>query len=147
LCVHPKTRLRYALQSTNGTLAIWAILEHQSQCFSNSCILNIPVCNITLTLENICDATLENAVWQANRIVMSRIGVAQPRQEVSDRIGHCHVFCLSWAGFFTLSKNEDLAYDLPETGWFRHLLLVLSRRNFLNLACMGSRVLLAARDL
>ena len=71
-------------------LAVRAVLEAQRERLADACVLDLPARDEALALEDLSDVRLEGRRRQRDLVVHRRVGVAQTRQHVGDRVGHRH---------------------------------------------------------
>src|SRR5215469_5426946 len=88
--VDPKARLGHSLDARDRPLTRRAVLERDHQALANLGVLYAPASDVALLLEYLGDVHLDLGMRHRHRIVVCRIGVAQPGQHVCDRVGHCH---------------------------------------------------------
>ena len=88
--VHPQTGLGHPAQTGEAALPVGAVLELDNQRLTDPGILGMEVGDVTLLLEDLGDVRLDLRVRQGHLVVIRRIGVAQTRQKVCDRVRHGH---------------------------------------------------------
>src|SRR5699024_4531410 len=91
LRVHPQSRFRHPAQAGDRTFPIGSELEVQEQRLADLGVLDAPVGDVALGLEDLGDVRLELRERHADVLVVSRVGVAQTREHVCDWISHCHL--------------------------------------------------------
>ena len=89
-CVHAQTGLRHALEASDRANAAVAVLEAEGQRLADASILDREGLDEALSLEDLSDVHLEVRRRQRDLVVHRRVGVAQTRQHVGDRVGHRH---------------------------------------------------------
>src|SRR5699024_1387448 len=84
LRVHPQSRFRHPAQAGDRTFPIGSELEVQEQRLADLGVLDAPVGDVALGLEDLGDVRLELRERHADVLVVSRVGFAQTREHVCD---------------------------------------------------------------
>src|SRR5262249_28874666 len=96
LGVDPQTRLGYATHTGDAALPVRAVLQVDGELVERAAaaldVADVPAGDVALLLEDLGDVHLQPRVRQHHLVVVRRVGVTQPRQEVRDRVCHCHCF-------------------------------------------------------
>src|SRR5690606_5007231 len=90
LRIHPQAGLGHPAQTCDAALTVRAVLQLHDQVLVLVTLLGAVVRDVTLALEDLRDVLLELRVRHHDLVVISRVGIAQTRQEVCDRVGHRH---------------------------------------------------------
>src|SRR5215467_3478716 len=88
--VHPQARLGHPLEARDGALPGRAELQRDHQVLADLGVLDLPAGDVALLLEDLRDVRLDLGVRHRHGVVVRRVGIAQTRQHVCDRVGHSH---------------------------------------------------------
>src|SRR6476646_4773486 len=108
--VDPQPRLGHPAHSGDGPLAVGAVLELDDQRLAHGGVGGGPGGDVALLDEDVGDAALELREGHHDLVVVRRVGVADPGQEIRDRIGHGHVGRASLV-WFLYPVHRDQACD------------------------------------
>src|SRR5215207_8891736 len=93
LRVDAKSRLADAADAGDRTLTVRAVLERDGERLAHLTLLglgHVDSGDVALLLEDLGDAGLELGVGHGHAVVVRLVAVADAREHVRDRIGHCH---------------------------------------------------------
>ncbi len=93
LGVHAQARLGHALDAGERTLAVRAVLELDDEVLADDGVLHLPARDVALRLEDLRDVRLQLRERDQHGVVVSRVRVTQPREQVCDGVGHGHGAC------------------------------------------------------
>ena len=91
LGVHAQTGLGDAAQAGDGPLALRTELQLDDELLAHLGVLFLVVGDVALGLEDVGDADLQLGRRHLDGVMEGRVGIAQTRQHVCDRICHGHV--------------------------------------------------------
>src|SRR5664279_2181108 len=90
-CVHAQPGLGHPPDPGDGPFAVRAVLEVDHQGLAHRRLAGGPGGDVALLDQDVGDIALQLREGHDDLFVIRRVGVADPRQEIRDRVGHGHV--------------------------------------------------------